>query len=164
MTPKHLRFVAVLFAAATTAQAASPSFNCAKASGSVEELICNDAELAELDRSLTSLYSAVLGDGGVYSSLADLYRWDQALYTNELVSAELRDAAFTPGLGTYGFGWRIDSYRGHRRVHHGGATCGFRNFIQRFIDDELTVVVLSNRARPEVQSLAEAVADLYLGS
>ncbi len=60
MTPKHLLPVAALFVGATAAHAASPSFNCAKASGSVEELICNDAELAELDRNLASLYSAVL--------------------------------------------------------------------------------------------------------
>jgi uncharacterized protein len=60
MTSKQLLLIAVLFSAAGLAQAASPSFNCAKASSSVEELICNDAELAELDRSLASLYSAVL--------------------------------------------------------------------------------------------------------
>jgi uncharacterized protein len=44
----------------STAWSASPSFNCAKASSDVEKLICKDAELAELDRSLASLYSTVL--------------------------------------------------------------------------------------------------------
>ena len=60
MTKTSLLAIAVLFSAAGATQAANPSFNCAKASGSVEELICNDAELASLDRSLSSLYSAVL--------------------------------------------------------------------------------------------------------
>lgn len=109
-----------------------------------------------------SVWSAVLGDGGVYSSLDDLYRWDQALYRDELISAELKAAMLTPGLENYGFGWRIDSYDGERRYHHSGSTSGFRNFIQRFPDKRLTVVVLTNRAGPDVQPLAERVADLYL--
>lgn len=109
-----------------------------------------------------SLSSAILGDGGVYSSLHDLFLWDQALYGEALIPASLRREAFTPGLQHYGLGWRIDEYRGHRRVHHGGATCGFRNFLQRFPDQHFAVIVLTNRAGPEVRSLAEAVADLFL--
>lgn len=107
--------------------------------------------------------SAVLGDGGIYSSLDDLYRWDQALYTDTLVSADLMEKAFTPGLGNYGFGWRIDTYEGLRRYHHSGSTSGFRNFIQRFPDERLTVIILTNRAEPDVQPLAERVADLVVG-
>ena len=109
-----------------------------------------------------SLYSAVLGDGGVYSSLDDLLLWDQALYRDELISAEMKARMFTPALENYGYGWRIDDYRGHYRQHHSGSTSGFRNFIQRFPEDRLTVIVLTNRAGPDVQPLAEAVADLYL--
>jgi len=107
-----------------------------------------------------SPWSAVLGDGGIYSNIDDLYRWDQALYTDTLVSANLMQMAFTPNLEHYGFGWRIDEYKGHRRYHHSGGTSGFRNFIQRFPDDHITVIVLTNRAEPDVQPLAEAVFDL----
>jgi len=109
-----------------------------------------------------SPWSAVLGDGGVYTSVTDLAKWDQALYDNPFVRPELLAEAFTPGLEDYGFGWRIDEYRGHRRMHHDGSTIGFRNFMQRFPDERLTVIVLTNRREPEVQSLAERVADLYL--
>lgn len=109
-----------------------------------------------------SAWSAVLGDGGVYSSVEDLLKWDRALYKNGLVSAELRAASWTPGLEDYGFGFRIDEYRGHKRYHHSGSTSGFRNFMQQFPDDKLTVIVLTNRAGPDVQPLAEKVADLYL--
>jgi len=117
---------------------------------------------AGVELSDQSLYSAVLGDGGVYSSLNDLYRWDQALYRDDLISSASKAAMLTPSLEDYGYGWRIDEYNGHARHHHSGSTSGFRNFIQRFPDEQLTVIVLTNRAGPDVKPLAEAVGDLYL--
>jgi len=115
-----------------------------------------------------SLYSAVLGDGGIYSSVEDLYMWDQALYTNKLVDLKTLEGAFTPGILTtgdtldYGFGWRIDNYKGFHRVHHTGSTSGFRNVIQRFPDDQFTVIILTNRAEPDMAELAEKLTDLFL--
>jgi len=109
-----------------------------------------------------SAWSAVLGDGGVYSSVMDLYKWDRALYDNNLLSKETWNEAWTPGLANYGFGWRIDDYKGHRRLHHDGSSSGFRNFVQRFPDERLTIIILTNRAEPDVQPLSEQVADLYL--
>jgi len=109
-----------------------------------------------------SPWSAVLGDGGIYSSLDDLYKWDQALYADNLVSSEMLERAWTPHLENYGFGWRIDTYKGRKRYHHSGGTSGFRNYIGRFPDEQLTVIVLTNRADPEVGQLAEQIADLYL--
>ena len=109
-----------------------------------------------------SAWSAVLGDGGIYSSVEDLFKWDQALYDGGLISPELRQAAWTPGLEDYGFGWRIDQYKGHKRYHHSGSTSGYRNFMQQFPDERLTVIVLTNRADPDVAPLAEKIADLYL--
>ena len=109
-----------------------------------------------------SPWSAVLGDGGIYSSLDDLYRWDQALYTDDLVSSEMLEKSWTPRFENYGFGWRIDTYKGRTRYHHSGGTSGFRNYIERFPDEEFTIIVLTNRADPEVGPLAEQIADLYL--
>jgi len=109
-----------------------------------------------------SAWSAVLGDGGVYTSLTDLAKWDRALYANDLLPPALWQAAWTPGLDHYGFGWWIDEYRGRRRLRHYGSTSGFRNFMQRLPDIGLTVIVLTNRAEPDVRSLGERVADLYL--
>ena len=116
-----------------------------------------------------SVTSAVLGDGGIYSSIEDLYKWDQALYTNKLISFETTKLALTPGLAThrpdgtgYGFGWYIGEYKDHMTAWHGGSTCGFRNVIQRFPHDEFTVIILTNRREPSVESLAEKLADLYL--
>jgi CubicO group peptidase (beta-lactamase class C family) len=62
----------------------------------------------------------------------------------------------------YGFGWFLDSYHGHKRMWHYGETVGFRTVIERFPDDQLTVIVLANRADADSQALALKVADLYL--
>ncbi len=126
----------------------------------------------ETDQSSTS---AVLGDGGVYSSLDDLAKWDRALREHTLLSEKEMQPALTPAQPTsgpakdaegepvsYGFGWFLDPYRGHKRMWHYGETVGFRTVIERFPDDQLTVIVLANRADADSQALALKVADLYL--
>jgi CubicO group peptidase (beta-lactamase class C family) len=127
----------------------------------------------ETDQSSTS---ATLGDGGVYTSLDDLEKWDRALANHTLLNAKEMEPALIPPTGAsgaplwqpdggiaplYGFGWFLDPYRGHRRYSHYGETVGFRNAIQRFPDDRLTVIVLLNRAEVDAQALAESVAALY---
>ncbi len=109
-----------------------------------------------------SITSAVLGDGGIYSSLNDLFKWDQALYGDQLVSRETLQKAFTPHLEKYGFGWRIDEYKAQRRMHHTGSTRGFRNVFMRFPDQQLSIVILTNRNGDSVLPLAEKIADIYL--
>ncbi len=65
---------------------------------------------------------------------------------------------------SYGFGWFLDPYRGHKRMWHDGETIGFRTTIQRFPDDKFTVIVLANRTDVDPGALALKVADLYLGA
>lgn len=126
----------------------------------------------ETDQSSTS---AVLGDGGIYSSIDDLAKWDRALREHTLLSAAEMQPALTPVQPTggaakipegtnvhYGFGWFLDPYRGHRRMSHDGETIGFRTAIQRFPDDKLTIIVLANRSDVNPEELALKVADLYL--
>jgi CubicO group peptidase (beta-lactamase class C family) len=111
-----------------------------------------------------SLTSAVLGDGGIYSSIDDLAKWDAALYDNRLLRAESLRAAFTPATKTddpavqYGFGWRMTG----DSLWHSGETMGFRNVIVRFPQHRLTVVVLTNRDAAEPYFLALAIAKIYL--
>lgn len=111
-----------------------------------------------------SLTSAVLGDGGIYTSVTDLFKWDQALYSEELVTAATLNEAFTPARDNYGFGWWIDAYKGHRRIRHYGSTCGFRTAILRYPESEFTVIILTNRREPDVTRLAEKLTDIYLKS
>lgn len=111
-----------------------------------------------------SLTSAVLGDGGVYSCLDDLAKWDAALYDSRLLREATVRAAFTPATATddpavrYGFGWRITG----ETVWHSGETVGFRNVIVRWPREHFTVVVLTNRDAPEPYLLALKIAKLYL--
>lgn len=118
--------------------------------------------------------SAVLGDGGIYTSIKDIAKWDQALRTNKLLSESEMQAAYVPvqveggrklpdgSTSGYGFGWFLDSYHGHERLWHDGGTIGFLTMIQRFPKERTTVVVLSNRIDLDPQALALKVADLYL--
>lgn len=119
----------------------------------------------ETDQSATS---ATLGDGGIYSNLDDLAKWDDALANHTLLSADGMRPALTavslsdgsqphwPAAGnddnlapgkpvSYGFGWFLDPYRGRPRMWHAGGTMGFRTVIDRFTHDNVTIVVLCNR-------------------
>ncbi len=106
--------------------------------------------------------SAVLGDGGIYTSVDDLQKWYQALRSGKLLGHEKLAQAFIPNKENYGFGWRIGEYKGLRLAHHTGSTRGFRNVVFHFLDEELTIIVLTNRDGPGIAPLAEALADLYL--
>ncbi len=120
-----------------------------------------DGRWQRTDQSQTS---AVLGDGGIYSSIDDLAKWDAALYDARLLSDGSRALMFAPATATdeadvahYGFGWRLDG----ERVWHSGESIGFRNVIVRWPGERLTVVVLSNRDDPAPYPLALAIARLF---
>jgi CubicO group peptidase (beta-lactamase class C family) len=112
--------------------------------------------------------SAVLGDGGIYSSVAELRAWDTALDRHMLLREETQRLAWTPaslpdGTSTrYGFGWFVDEDEGKRRLTHHGETSGFTNAIVKYPEQRLTVVVLTNRAGGEPWRIAQKLADRWL--
>lgn len=133
----------------------------------------------ETDQSSTS---ATLGDGGVYSNLEDLAKWDEALEKHTLLSESEMKPAWTPvrmadgsephwpaapgddNLSpgkpvAYGFGWFLDPYAGHPRVWHSGSTRGFSTVIDRFPAERLTIIVLCNRTDLDASKLALQVVD-----
>jgi CubicO group peptidase (beta-lactamase class C family) len=109
-------------------------------------------------------------DGSLYFSALDLAKWDAALYTERLLHraslkqmwtvATLRDGK--PNAGHYGYGWFIAIKKGHRVVEHEGQWQGFETQISRYVDDGLTVVVLTNLAEAKPEGIADGVAALYL--
>lgn len=112
--------------------------------------------------------SAVLGDGGVYSSIDDLGRWMEVIEGRKrLVDPESLRRTFEPmtldsGQPTeYGFGWYVDQYDGKSRYRHGGSTRGFRNNVQRFPQEDLTIVFLSNRNERSA-TLIDSIVDVAL--
>jgi len=138
----------------------------------------------QTDQSATS---ATLGDGGVYSNVEDLSKWDDALAHHTLLDATEMQPALTPvklpdgstpswasdpgdedpqaGKPVlYGFGWFLDDYHGERRMWHYGETTGFRAAIDRFTNNKLTIVILCNRSDLNPEILALRVADLYFSA
>jgi CubicO group peptidase (beta-lactamase class C family) len=112
------------------------------------------------------LTSATRGDGGIYSNIDDLAKWDAALYDNRLLSAASRKLAFSPHVKVvgepyeagYGFGWRITG----DTLWHSGESIGFRNVIVRWPKQHLTVILLSNRNDPEPYRTVLAIAEPFL--
>ncbi|HEU0292915.1 MAG TPA: serine hydrolase domain-containing protein [Anaerolineales bacterium] len=137
---------------------------------------------------MTIPYSA----GGLYSTVEDLYRWDQVLYTEQLTSQELLHLMFTPhtripdtGL-SYGYGWVIGEMNNHQVVSHDGGirdfTTEFRRYttnsgngpqgnnlegfageIRRYTDDKVTIIVLSNRDTTNVGTISDQIAQAVWG-
>ncbi|HZX80808.1 MAG TPA: serine hydrolase domain-containing protein [Lysobacter sp.] len=111
-----------------------------------------------------STTSAVLGDGGIYSSIDDLAKWDAALGDERLLARSTLDLAFAPVTPTddpdvhYGYGWRITG----ETLWHSGESIGFRNVIVRYPQRRLTVVLLTNRNDPEPYALARKIAALAM--
>lgn len=107
-------------------------------------------------------------DGSLYLSAHDLALWDLALYGDKPLAARSRQAMWTAvalksgATYPYGFGWSLDPVNGHRRVWHNGSWQGFRTVISRFVDDNLTVVVLANSSSAPVEKIGNAIARHYL--
>lgn len=112
--------------------------------------------------------TAVPGDGGVYSTVDDLFKWDQALYTDRLVRQSTLAAAFVPGKvqegsSTYGFGWNVGDKDGEKYVWHTGSTAGFRAFIARRLTSKITVILLTNRGNSKRVEINDAILNILRG-
>lgn len=131
-----------------------------------------DATFRETDQSSTS---ATQGDGGIYSNLDDLSKWDDALRRHTLLSEKEFAAAITPaqlppGAETklaedvpesmrgkplaYGFGWFLSLQDARPAMWHYGDTMGFKTAIFRYLQDDVTAIVLCNRTDVDQGTLA----------
>ncbi|MBN1853829.1 MAG: beta-lactamase family protein [Pirellulales bacterium] len=115
-----------------------------------------------------SVTSAVLGDGGIYTSVVDYLKWESALRRAQLISQESLEESLTPGRlpdGTstgYGFGWRIKHRGDVRIIYHDGDTCGFSTAVRRIPERGLAIIVFINRAEEEAPPIADALLDWIL--
>jgi CubicO group peptidase (beta-lactamase class C family) len=110
-------------------------------------------------------------DGTLYFNVLDLAKWDGVLYSERLLKKSSLDQMWTvarlnddrPNGQNYGFGWQIDDINGHRVIEHSGSWQGFTAFIARYVDDKLTVVVLTNldSGHSSPARIAHEVAGLY---
>lgn len=118
--------------------------------------------------------SGAFAAGALYSTTEDMYKWDQALYTEKLVKASTLNQAFSQAAlndGSsikYGFGWMVNRFRGLKEIGHGGDITGFNSYIARYPDEQFTVIVLSNIEMrppgpvPDAGTLAHKIAEIYL--
>lgn len=116
------------------------------------------------DYDLTDVFAA----GAIASTIGDLARWDAALDSDRLLNAESKQQMWTVNKlnsgkpTTYGFGWYIDKLEGHANIGHGGSTSGFSASNQRFPDDKLVVIVLTNTDEQIATTLAKKIASFFL--
>jgi len=109
------------------------------------------------------------GDGSLYFSVDDLIKWDAGLYSEAILKRGTLDQMWAPvrtdsgSISEYGFGWALDGIKGHRRVHHSGGWQGFSTNIERFPDDHLTVVILTNLGPPHSRprEISAKIARMY---
>ncbi len=108
-----------------------------------------------------------VGDGNVYTTVEDLYLWDQAFYNFKL-GRELMELLHTQGVLNngqkidYAFGLVIGNYRGLRTVSHGGSWAGFRASLLRFPEERFSVICLSNLSTFNPSAISLKIADIYL--
>jgi CubicO group peptidase (beta-lactamase class C family) len=103
----------------------------------------------------------VLGDKGIYSTVEDMFKYDQALYNNKLVKQQTLDMAFSgysnehKGIRNYGLGWRIIEDKQGKIVYHNGWWHGYNSTFYRLIEQNITVIVLSNKDNRSAYRVSE---------
>jgi CubicO group peptidase (beta-lactamase class C family) len=108
------------------------------------------------------------GDKNVYSTPRDLLKWDQALYTDQLIRKSLMDTAFTPysnerpSVHNYGLGFRMLNLRnGKKVIYHFGRWHGFNSAFARLTEEKATIIILGNKFNRNIYSVAHKAYDLF---
>lgn len=105
-----------------------------------------NGRLVGRDYELTDLFAA----GAIVSTIEDLTKWEAGVAGEKLLKAESKAQMWTPLTFNngeyfgYGFGWNVGEFRAHKLISHGGQTAGFAANVSRYVDDNLTVIVLTN--------------------
>ena len=108
--------------------------------------------------------------GALLSTVDDMVKWDAALSSEKLLTRSSLNQIWAATLTNdgadapfnYGFGWFVDSYHGHRLVQHSGGTPGFSSVIYRFLDDKLTIIILTNHSDMIMDEFAIDIAGICL--
>jgi CubicO group peptidase (beta-lactamase class C family) len=127
-----------------------------------------EQELAGVDNAPYLDMSLPYAAGSLYSTVEDLFKWDQGLYTDKLVSDALKQKLFTPNLNNYGYGWDIRTVpagepgAGQTVISHGGGINGFNTLETRYIADHDLVVIFNNTPGANLGDMAKGIrAILY---
>ena len=102
--------------------------------------------------------------GSLYSTVEDLYRWDRALYTENILTHKSLEGAWTPVLNNYGYGWSVGKTAGeHRTISHGGGINGFSTMMMRLPDDDAFIAVFANMETQDSGRIANELARILFG-
>lgn len=108
------------------------------------------------------------GDKNIYSTPRDLLKWDQILYTDQIISKELLEAAFSPysfekpGTHNYGLGWRLELLPNNKKIiYHFGRWHGNNSAFTRLTDEKVTIIILGNKFNRYIYSVAHHSYDLF---
>lgn len=104
-----------------------------------------------------------LGAYGLYSTTEDLFIWDTALKSSLLLGKDLMERMFTPYLGSYAFGWMVSEIHGRTCINHFGDVSGYFCDFLRFVDDQVTIIFLSNMSVVPVTHLSREIAKIVFG-
>ena len=111
---------------------------------------------------------ATYGDKNIYSTAQDLLKWDQALYSNQVISKPLLDAAFAPhsfekaSVHNYGFGWRLQILpNGKKVIYHFGKWHGSNAAYARLTDEKATIIIIGNRFNRAIYDAAHLCYDIF---
>jgi CubicO group peptidase (beta-lactamase class C family) len=102
--------------------------------------------------------------GSLYSTVEDLYLWDQALYTDKLLSPQLKEVMFKPGLSFYAYGWIVRKAPLGAQgepvaiIEHGGGINGFNTLIMRLPDSKNLIVLLNNTGGTKLGEMAQKIS------
>jgi len=126
-------------------------------------------ELTEVVNSDYLDMSLPFAAGSLYSTVEDLYKWDQALYTDKLLPADLKQEIFTPGLENYGFGWDIKTIpkgepgAGQTLISHEGGINGFNTLEDRLVGDHDLIVIFNNTPGMNLEDMSKGIRAILYG-
>ena len=114
---------------------------------------------------------AIRPSGGFASTSSDMIKWEKAITEEKIILKKdnweklwqrfIKTSDKADSKEYYGFGWAIDEYKGHKLIIHGGANIGFRSVFARFVNDGLSIIILTNTDEANPRAIANALADYY---
>jgi len=116
----------------------------------------------------TAMY-AIRPSGGFLSTSSDMIKWEKTIREEKIIlKKENWEKLWQPFIKTsdninsyYGFGWSIDEYKKHKMVLHNGSNIGFKSIFVRFVNDALSIIILTNTEEAQPGAIVAGLADYY---
>lgn len=108
-------------------------------------------------------WTNLTGNGSLYSTVEDLYKWDRALRTEKILNKSSLTKTFSEQVKGVGYGWFVRRSHNRRVTDSNGRTPGFTSYIERFVDDDACIVILSNNYAPVPHLIVKDLAAMLFG-